>query len=124
MKAMYLGLPLLSLTLGMSLAIAPAGAQPASPDAMMSPGMMQSVDCSKAGDMMSQASKMDAGAAMTGDVDKDFMAMAMMHEKGMMMMQNVEMQCGKDPKIKAAAAKGMRDSQMRLQMFRNEGQSG
>jgi hypothetical protein len=99
-----------------AIGAAPAAAQPAP---MMS---MAPIDCSKAGDMMMQAHAMTA-PAMTGDVDKDFVANGMVQEKGMMMMMHVEMACGKDPKVKADAAKSMRESEMRLQMFHDQGQS-
>jgi hypothetical protein len=72
--------------------------------------------------MMSMSGKMDS-PPMTGDVDKDFIAVGMLHEKSMMMLMQVEMACGKDPKIKAAVAKSMRESEMRLQMFHDQGQS-
>ena len=119
MKIANIGLGLMAAALSVTVLGTAASAQPA----MMSPEPAMTVDCTKAGDMMSQAGKMDSGMTMTGDVDKDFMAMAMMHEKGMMMMQQVEVQCGKDPKVKAAATKSMHDSQMRLQMFHDQGQS-
>jgi uncharacterized protein (DUF305 family) len=77
------------------------------------------VDCSKAGSMMSDASKMGSSATMTGDQDKDFMVIMMDHEKGTMMMMQVEAACGKDPKMKAMAQKGITDQQARMQMFRN-----
>src|SRR5450755_3872515 len=80
---------------------------------------MMKVDCSKAGSMMSDASKMGSTAAMTGDQDKDFMVIMMDHEKGTMMMMQVEAACGKDPKMKAMAQKGIADQQARMQMFRN-----
>ncbi len=122
MKIARFGLGFAAVALGFSLLSGSAVAQPASPGAMMSSGAMM-VDCTKAGDTMMQAGKMDGGAAMTGDVDKDFAATAMMHEKSMMVLQQVEVQCGKNAKLKAAAAKGLHDSQMRVEMFRNEGQS-
>jgi uncharacterized protein (DUF305 family) len=96
---------------GSSLALsAPAKAMD---DAMMK------VDCSKAGSMMSDASKMGSSATMTGDQDKDFMIIMMDHEKGTMMMMQVEAQCGKDPKMKAMAQKSMAQEQERMAMFRN-----
>ncbi len=125
MKIASIGSSLLATALTTAVLVAPAAAQSPSPAPMMmsSPGQMTSIDCSKAGDMMTQAGKMDDSATMTGDVDKDFMAMGMMHEKGMMMLMQVEAKCGKDPKVRAAAAKGLRDSEQRLEMFRNQGQS-
>jgi uncharacterized protein (DUF305 family) len=80
---------------------------------------MTKVDCSKAGSMMSDASKMGSTATMTGDQDKDFMAVMMDHEKGTMVMMRVEAQCGKDPKMKAMAQKGITDETTRMALFRN-----
>jgi uncharacterized protein (DUF305 family) len=80
---------------------------------------MMKMDCSKAGSMMSDASKMGSTATMTGDQDKDFMVIMMDHEKGTMMMMQVEAQCGKDPKTKAMAQKSIAQEQERMQMFRN-----
>jgi uncharacterized protein (DUF305 family) len=80
---------------------------------------MKMMDCSKAGSMMSDAAKMGSMTASTGNVDKDFVAMSMEHEKGTNMMLHVEAACGTDPKLKAMAAKAAADSDARLQMFRN-----
>jgi hypothetical protein len=96
------------------VASVPAGA---ADDAMMK------MDCSKAGSMMSDASKMGSSAAMTGDQDKDFMVIMMDHEKGTAMLFKVEAACGKDPKMKAMAAKEETNSEARMQMFRNQNSS-
>ena len=80
---------------------------------------MMKMDCTKAGSMMSDAAKMGGSATMTGDTDKDFMAIMMDHEKGTMMMMKVEAMCGKDPKEKAMAQKGITDEEARMSMFRN-----
>jgi uncharacterized protein (DUF305 family) len=80
---------------------------------------MMKVDCSKAGSMMSDASKMGGSATMTGDQDKDFMVIMMDHEKGTMMMMQVEAQCGKDPKVKAMAQKAILQENERMALFRN-----
>jgi uncharacterized protein (DUF305 family) len=95
---------------GSSLAL---GAPAKAADAMMK------MDCSKAGSMMSDASKMGSSATMTGDQDKDFMVIMMDHEKGTMMMMKIEAQCGKDPKMKAMAQKSMAQEQERMALFRN-----
>jgi uncharacterized protein (DUF305 family) len=73
--------------------------------------------------MMSDASKMGGSATMSGDQDKDFMAIMMDHEKGTMMLMKVEAACGKDPKVKAMAAKEEAASEARMQMFRNQNSS-
>jgi len=80
---------------------------------------MMKVDCSKAGSMMSDASKMGSSATMTGDQDKDYMVIMMDHEKGTMMLMQVEAQCGKDPKVKAMAQKEIAQEQERMALFRN-----
>jgi uncharacterized protein (DUF305 family) len=65
------------------------------------------VDCSKAGAMMSDASKMGRAATSTGDQEKDYLATMMNHEQGTILLMQVEAACGKDPKIKAMAQKGI-----------------
>ncbi len=116
-KSAYGGLGAIAVCFSMALFQAgPASAQ------AMSPAPMMAVDCSKAGDMMMQSNKMDS-PAMTGDVDKDYMAMAMAHQKSMMMLMHVEMSCGKNEALKKEAAKSMREADERLEMFRNQSQS-
>lgn len=113
-KALAFALALGAMT---SWATVSASAPAAAADAMMK------MDCTQAGAMMSDAAKMGTTTAMTGDVDKDFMAMAMDHEKGTNMMMKVEAACGKDPKMKALAQKSLSDSDARMQMFRNQNMS-
>jgi uncharacterized protein (DUF305 family) len=110
LKALVFALGLSTIAASSLLTSAPAGARD---DAMTK------IDCSKAGSMMSDAAKMGTTTAITGDVDKDFMAMAMDHEKGTMMLMKVEAACGKDPKMKAMAAKGIESEEERMRMFRN-----
>ncbi len=107
-------LTLTALTAASVCTSAPAGAADA---------MMAKMDCTKAGSMMSDASKMGTMASMSGDTDKDFMALAMEREKGTNMLMKVEAACGKDPKTKAMAAKAAADSDARMAMFRNQGMS-
>ena len=114
LKALVFALGLSTIAASSLLMGAPAGADDK---------MMTKMDCSKAGSMMSEAAKMGATATMSGNVDKDFMAMAMDHEKGTHMMMKVEAECGKDPKMKAMAAKEMADSDARMRLFRNQGTS-
>ena len=110
-KPFLLALGLSTLTVSALLTGTPAGA--ADDDAMMK------MDCTKAGSMMSDAAKMGSSATMTGDQDKDFVAIMMDHEKGTMMMMKVEAACGKDPKVKAVAQKGLVDEEQRMAIFRN-----
>ncbi len=108
MKTGRMGICLMTAAFIFSARSAPAVAQPAT----ASPAPMMSVDCAKASDMMMHGGKMDTPPAMTGNVDKDFTAMVAMEHKSMMMMMHVEMQCGKDPNVKAATAKALSDEQM------------
>ena len=110
LKSLVMALSLCTFAGSSLVASLPAGA---ADDAMMS------IDCSKAGSMMSDASKMGSTATMTGDQDKDYLAIMMDHEKGTMMMMHIEASCGKDPKMKAMAEKGIAEEQQRMQMFRN-----
>jgi uncharacterized protein (DUF305 family) len=77
--------------------VAPAGAQDAMKSTMM--------DCSKADSMMMQPDTAMQATKPTGDVDKDFAQMMMMHNGAMMAMVKAEVACGKDPATKAAAQK-------------------
>lgn len=83
---------------------------------------MEKIDCTQAGSMMTDAAK-GSGPAMTGDIDKDFMMIVMDHEKGTAMIMKIEAQCGKDPKMKAMAAKQASDADARMAMFRNQNMS-
>ena len=114
LKAFVFALGLSTITASSFLMSAPAAARD---------DMAMKMDCSKAGSMMSDAAKMGSSTAMTGDIDKDFMVVAMDHEKGTNMLMKIEASCGKDPKMKAMAAKAVTDSDARMAMFRNQGTS-
>ncbi len=113
LKSLAIALGLCTFAGSSLITSAPASAD----DAMMK------MDCSKAGSMMSDAAKMGSSTAMTGDQDKDYMVVMMDHEKGTMMLMKVEAACGKDPKMKAQAAKDLAAETERMQMFRNQGTS-
>jgi hypothetical protein len=83
------------------------------------------MNCSDAETMMLKArSTVQQGkATMTGDVDKDFASMEVAVGKAQLVMAHVEMKCGKTTADKESAARLLRESQERLQMFRDEGQS-
>ncbi len=115
LKTLAFALSLSAMALSTAVTSAPAAAD----DKMM----MTKMDCTQAGSMMSDAAKMGTTAMMSGNVDKDFMAMAMEREKGTNMLMKVEASCGTDPKLKAMAAKAMADSDARMAMFRNLGTS-
>jgi phosphodiesterase/alkaline phosphatase D-like protein len=83
---------------------------------------MAKMDCTQAEAMFTDAVKSHVGA-MTGDVDKDFAMIVMDHEKATSTIMKVEAQCGKDPKMKAMAAKQEADADARMTMFRNQGMS-
>jgi len=76
-------------------------------------------DCSKAGSMMSDASKMGSSETITGDQDKDFSAIMMDREKGSMMLLRVEVKCGTNVTEKALAQKLLAQEQQRIELFRN-----
>ena len=110
MKAPLFALVLaVAATFAVLLRSTPTAAQSAAPAA---------IDCSKAETMLMEAQKMYATApTMTGDVDKDFRAMTMAHEKATVMMDQVEASCGKDAATKAAAAAELHEAQERLHEF-------
>lgn len=96
------------LTLVAGLALSLSTLAPSLGDTMGSASM----DCSKADTMMMSPHAMPMPTGMedmkpTGNMDKDFTQMAMMHNDMMMKMAHMEMMCGKDAKAKAAAAKMM-----------------
>ena len=92
------------LTLAAGLALTLGGLTPSKADTM-APAM----DCSKADSMMTtMPMPMPSGMESmkpSGNMDKDFTEMAMMHNQMMMKMAHMEMACGKDAKAKAAAGK-------------------
>ena len=94
---------------------------PARADDMMKSDAMK-IDCTQAESQMSDAMK-GSSPTMTGDVDKDFMMIAMDREKGSMTIMRIEAQCGKDPKTKAFAAKQAAAEEQRMALFRNQGMS-
>jgi hypothetical protein len=83
---------------------------------------MAAMDCTQAEAMFTDAVKSHVGE-MTGDVDKDFTMIVMDHEKATNTIMKIEAQCGKDPKMKAMAAKQAADSDARMAMFRNQNMS-
>jgi hypothetical protein len=80
------------------------------------------MDCSQAEAMFTDAVKSHV-ASLTGDVDKDFAAIVVDHEKATGTIMKIEAQCGKDPKMKAMAAKEASDSDARMALFRNQNMS-
>jgi hypothetical protein len=91
------------LTLAAGLALTLGGLAPSAADTPSA-----AMDCSKADAMMMAPMPMPSGMESmkpSGNVDKDFTQMAMMHDQMMMKMVHMEMACGKDAKAKAAAAK-------------------
>jgi uncharacterized protein (DUF305 family) len=113
LKALFIAVGVSTLAAASILAAVPAGADDA----------MSKMDCSKAESMMGDAAKMGTTDTMSGDVDKDFMVVMMDHEKGTMMMMKIEAACGKNPKEKAMAQKGLTDEEARMQLFRKQGTS-
>ena len=90
-----------ALTLFLVLAAAPAFAQSAGPSAMpdMSTGAAE-------GSMMASMDKMTkamAAVPMTGNADRDFVAMMMPHHQGAIDMARFELAHGKDPAMRRLA---------------------
>ena len=116
---------LTSLTALLVLAAAAAGPLPASADAMTAASPAPAtIDCSKASMMMHQAMPTEHGAmqggamqggAMAGDktVDQEFASSMMSMNKATISMAKIEIHCGKDPKVKAAAQKTLDDAMAR-----------
>ncbi len=76
-------------------------------------------DCSQAESMLNTAVSAKASTILTGDVDKDFVTLMMLHESVGKRIDQIEAKCGKNAKMQAMASKGSDDAQMRLDMFRN-----
>ncbi|MGH7729199.1 MAG: hypothetical protein ACREM2_10495 [Vulcanimicrobiaceae bacterium] len=74
--------------------------------------------CANADSMMMHGTSGGSMSMMkpSGNVDKDFTAMAMMHEHAIADMAKLEMECGKDAKAKAEAKAllGQTDDQMKV----------
>jgi hypothetical protein len=114
-KALVLTLTLAAATAALS---APATAPARAADSM------EKIDCSQAEAMFTDAAKSHVAAdTMSGDIDKDFMMLAMDNEKATQKIMKIEAQCGKDPKMKAMAAKESTDSDARMALFRNQNMS-
>ena len=84
---------------------------------------MTSMDCTQAESMLESAVSTKASTLMTGDVDKDFAALMMLHEKVGMRIDKIEAKCGKDQKMQAMAAKESDNAQQRIDEFHNVGTS-
>ncbi len=84
---------------------------------------MTSMDCTQAESMLDSAVSSKASTIKTGNVDKDFATLMMLHEKVGKRIDEIEAKCGKDAKMQAMAAKGSDDAQQRMDEFRNVGTS-
>ncbi len=99
-------MPRLHRVLTLVLAVSPVGtalAQPAMP-AMSQDRMAPSAPADRA--MMAGMQQMNQAmgdAPMTGDPDRDFVAMMMPHHQGAVDMARVELQYGKDPALRRLA---------------------
>jgi hypothetical protein len=84
---------------------------------------MTTMDCTQAESMLDSAVSSKASTIMTGDVDKDFATLMVLHEKVGKRIDQIEAKCGKDAKMQAMAAKGSDGAQARMDEFRNLGTS-
>ncbi len=84
---------------------------------------MTSLDCTQAESMLDSAVSSKASTIMTGNVDKDFATLMLLHEKVGKRIDEIEAKCGKDAKMQAMAAKGSDGAQQRMDEFRNLGTS-
>ena len=73
--------------------------------------------------MMKAHAMAQTSPAMTGNHDEDFAAMDVCVAEAQIMMARVEMQCGHRAADRKSAAMLLRESQERLQMFRDQAQS-
>jgi hypothetical protein len=69
--------------------------------------------------MLDSAVSSKVSTIMTGDVDKDFAALMVLHEKVGKRIDQIEAKCGKDAKMQAKAAKASDAAQLRMDEFRN-----
>ena len=95
------GLRALTASVLLTTAVLASAQGTAMPD-NMKPGAMSSpsVDMSKS---MSGMMKNMQSMPMSGDTDRDFAAMMKMHHQGAIDMSQMELQSGKDPKMRAMA---------------------
>ncbi len=94
------------------------GTRPVSAD-----GQPATMNCTQAEAMLEKAVTSKIPALMTGDVDRDFAALMMAHEKVGQRINQIEAKCGRDPKMQSIAAKNAADTQERMDEFRNLGTS-
>jgi hypothetical protein len=73
--------------------------------------------------MLNTAVASKASTLMTGDVDKDFATLIMIHDKVGKRINEIEAKCGKDPKMQAMAAKNSDAAQQRMDEFGKLGTS-
>lgn len=115
MKLRFVPLLVAALTTAsasLSIVVRPAAADDA----------MANMDCTQAESMLETAIKTRIGT-LTGDVDKDFATIMMVHEKVGQRISQIEAKCGKNAKMQSMAAKDATSAQQRMDEFRNLGTS-
>ncbi len=113
-----------ALVLALTLAAATAALSAPATSPARAADSMEKIDCTTAEAQFTDTVKNHVTAdTLSGDVDKDFMMLAMDNEKATQRIMKIEAQCGKDPKMKAMAAKQSVDEDARMAMFRNQNMS-
>jgi len=102
---------------GMSQGSMPGMSMPARPGATAA-GMPMSANHMEMMRKMEDMNKTMMGAPMTGDPDRDFVTMMMLHHQGAIDMARVYLRDGKDPAIRKIAQKIIADQEREIRDFK------